>query len=264
MSTINTSKKYRKALGFSSKNKIKKYFKATDIVKVNWSLIDDYNARLIELFSKINEVIFEEYKMSAENFSDFSSQVMEAYNTLKNLNIIEDFFTNNGRTREAVYYNWMRGYMVALYFKKIIAKIFNVPVDYIEQLGEDNLQTVIDTGEAATFKKDALADLKIESKKIHIEVQAGFTGENDIKQSKAIDANLRKSDGWITYVLHFDLYNGKLAIIDISSLSSLSADHWISNNRFEGVYTVKIPDNAFIWNIYDPLPSLNKLTYTIE
>lgn len=80
MSTINTSKKYRKALGFSSKNKIKKYFKATDIVKVNWSLIDDYNARLIELFSKINEVIFEEYKMSAENFSDFSSQVMEAYN----------------------------------------------------------------------------------------------------------------------------------------------------------------------------------------
>ena len=67
------------------------------------------------------------------------------------------------------------------------------------------------------FKKEAIADLKIESKKIHIEVQSGFTGVNDIKKSKADDAKRRYSEnGWKTVIVHFDLFRGLVAAVDIT------------------------------------------------
>lgn len=79
-----------------------------------------------------------------------------------------------------------------------------------------------------------------------------------------MDARRRKSDGWDTYVLHFDLYNGKLAVIDITNLSAIADDKWIKNDRFEGVFTVKIPSEAFKWNLGDTLQNLDTLSYTIE
>lgn len=263
MPNCNTPKEYRKALGFTNQQVLKTYCKATDIVSVNWTLIEQYNSRLIELFAKINAVIMDEYKMAPQEFDGFKLQVEDAYSILKGNSIINSF-TNNGRPREGVYYNWMRGYMVSLFFKKVIAKIFDVAEAEVEQLGKDNLQIVKETGESGNFKRDALADLKIESKKIHIEVQAGFTGKNDIKRSKANDANQRKADGWDTYVLHFDLFNGKLAVIDITNLNSLAEKQWIENAQFEGVFTVTIPEDAFKWNITTKLPLFAELSYTIE
>lgn len=264
MPTYETPKQYRSALGFTRQTDFKQYCKATDIKSVNWELIEAYNERLIELFSKINAVICDDYKMTDEEFSAFKLQMTDAYTVLRDYRIIEDLFTNNGRTRESVYFNWMRGYLVALYFRKVVARVFSVDEDEIEQLGEDNLQSVKDNGNYFSFRKEALADLQITRLNYHIEIQAGFTGENDIKKSKAADAQLRKAEGWDTYVLHFDLYNGELAVINITNLSSIADDRWIKNDRFEGVYTVKIPPEAFKWNLGDTLSNLGSLSFTIE
>lgn len=264
MPKYKNAKAYRKALGFNNSAKLKDYFKAKDIICVNWQLIDLSNERLIETFSKINSAICDDYKMDEAEFDTFKNQMNDAYTILKDYRIIEDLLTNNGRPREAVYYNWMRGYLVALYFRKVVARIFSVEENEIEQLGEDNLQSVKDNGNYSSFKKEALADLKIETLNYHIEIQAGFTGENDIKKSKAADARRRKAEGWATYVLHFDLYNGELAVIDITNLAALADDKWIKNDRFEGVYTVKIPSEAFKWNLGDKLPNIDALSYTIE
>ena len=264
MPKYENAKAYRNALGFNNSAKLQDYFKAKDIICVNWELIELSNERLVEIFSKINSVICEDYKMAATEFAAFKNQMNDAYAILKDYRIIEDLLTNNGRPREAVYYNWMRGYLVALYFRKVVARIFGVEENEIEQLGEDNLQSVKDNGNYSSFKKEALADLKIESLNCHIEIQAGFTGENDIKRSKAKDARLRKTAGWDTYILHFDLYNGELAVIDITNLSAIADDKWIKNDRFEGVYTVKIPPEAFKWNLGDMLPNLDALSFTIE
>ena len=258
MSTYETPKAYRKALGFTNQEDFKKYCKATDIKSINLDLLESYNGRLIDLFSKINAIINEDFRMDDGAFSDFQSQMNEAYRILKDFKIIEDLFTNNGRPREAVYFNWMRGYLVALYFRKVIARIFSVEENEIEQLGEDNLQTVEANGNYDLFKKEAIADLKIVSLNYHIEIQAGFTGENDIKKSKALDAQRRFGEGWKTYTLHFDLYNGKLAVIDITDLASLQNNRWIQNAQFEGVYTVKIPSEAFKWNIGMLCPCLRR------
>lgn len=264
MPKYKNAKAYRKALCFNNSAKLKDYFKAKDIICVNWELIDLSNKRLVEMFSKINSAICEDYKMDATEFAIFKNQMNDAYTILKDYRIIEDLLTNNGRPREAVYYNWMRGYLVALYFRKVVAHIFGVEESEVEQLGEDNLQSVKNDGSYLSFRKEALADLQIVRLNYHLEIQAGFTGENDIKKSKAMDARRRKAEGWDTYVLHFDLYNGELAIINITNLAAIADDRWIKNDRFEGVFTVKIPAEAFKWNLGEVLPNLDALSFTIE
>lgn len=259
-----TPRKYRKALGFTNQDNLKKYFKATDIVCINWDLIEKENARLIDMFSKINKTMHPNLKLTDEEFKDFKTQATEAYNTLKDFQIIEKLFNNNGRAREAVYYNWMRGYMVALYFHKTISLVFGVNDDELEQLGEDNLQKVISDGNIDSFKRGAIADLQIAKKNIHIEIQAGFTGQNDIKRSKATDAKVRANHNWKTYVLHFDLFNGKLAVINITNLASLPNDKWTANAKFEDIETVAIADNLFKYSFGDTIPDLDSLTVTVE
>ena len=259
-----TPKDYRKALGFTNQDTLKKYFKATDIVCINWALIEKENARLIDMFSKINKTMHPSLKLTEDEFNDFKTQAVEAYGTLKNFRIIEKLFNNNGRARESVYYNWMRGYMVALYFHKTIALVFGVNDDELEQLGEDNLQKVISDGNIDSFKREAIADLQIAKKNIHIEIQAGFTGQNDIKRSKAIDAKVRASHNWKTYVLHFDLFNGKLAVINITNLASLPNDKWTANTKFEDVETVVIAGNLFKYSFGDTIPDLDSLAVTVE
>ena len=259
-----TPKDYRKALGFTNQDTLKKYFKATDIVCINWELIEKENERLVEMFSKINQTMHPTLKMSEEEFNEFKTQVNEAYSTLKDFQIIETFFTNNGRAREAVYYNWMRGYMVTLYFHKTISLIFDVEEGELEQLGSDNLQKVVSNGNVDSFKKDAIADLQITQKNIHIEIQAGFTGDNDIKRSKAGDARIRAASNWKTYVLHFDLFNGKLAVVDITNLAALPNGRWMTNSKFESVETVTIEDDLFKYCLGDPISDLDSLKTTIE
>ena len=248
-------REYRRALGFTNQEKLKGFYKANDIRVVNWTKIDMYNERICEMFRKINSVIVEEFRMSDQEFAGFKEIVNEAYTVLKNTRIIEDKLNNNGRSPESVYYNWMRGYAVGAYFSKVISRVFNADADSLIQLGKDNLQEVATSGDRERFKREAIADFEIVNTDIHIEVQAGFTGDNDIKRSKAKDAKVRRTEGKRTFVVHFDLFNGRLAVINITSLEdNLPEDHWIENAKFEGVYTTPIPTESFKWCITTAFP----------
>lgn len=258
-------KAYRTSLGFSTQGDTKDYFKAKDVYSVNWPLVENYNDRLVDIFEKINSVITSSYKLTADEMAAFSAKISAAYQILKETEIIQDKFHNQGRSSENVYYNWMRGYAVNVYFMKLIAALFQVDENEIEQLGKDNIEQLIATRNPEVFNREAVADLQIRSKQIHIEVQAGFTGENDIKQSKAEDAKKRyREEHWTTFVVHFDLYNGELAVINITSLyDNLPEDGWKENPRFETVFTTKIPDNCFKWYITTELPSNPETLYSI-
>ncbi len=258
-------KAYRTSLGFSTQGETKDYFKAKNVYSVNWPLVENYNDRIVDIFKKINSVITSSYKLTADEMAAFSAKISAAYQILKETKIIQDKFHNQGRTPEKVYYSWMRGYAVNVYFMKLIAALFQVDENEIEQLGKDNIEQLIATRNPEVFNREAVADLQIRSKQIHIEVQAGFTGENDIKKSKAEDAKKRyREENWTTFVVHFDLYNGELAVINITSLyDNLPEDGWKENPRFETVFTTKIPDNCFKWYITTELPSNPEMLYSI-
>lgn len=251
-------KVYRQLIGFKNKEKLKKYFKSKDeeMIIINWDLIEKYNHRLHEIFSKINNAIFGDYKLSNEDFSLFLDDFNNAYNKLKDFDIIKNKFNNNGRANEYVYYNWMRGYLVSTYFKKVISIIFDVEESDITLLGSDNLNSIQSIDDINNFSKDAIADLQIRSKNIHIEVQAGFSGENDIKKSKSSNAYIKhKEDNTETFIVHFDLLNGRVAVINITKLEKNTTVSWVENKKLEGVYTTAIPDRCFLWRITEQMPN---------
>lgn len=257
-------KAYRTSLGFSTQEDTKDYFKAKDVYSVNWPLIENYNGRLVNIFERVNAVITNDYKLTAVEMAAFSAKISEVYQILKETEIIQKKFHNQGWSLENVYYNWMRGYAVNVYFMKLIAALFQVAENDIEQLGKDNIEQLIATRNPEVFNREAVADLQIGSKQIHIEVQAGFTGENDINKSKAEYAKKRYSEEqWTTFVVHFDLYNGELAVINITSLfDNLPEDEWKENPRFETVFTTKIPESCFKWYITTGLPSNPETLYS--
>ena len=236
------------------------YFKAKDLFKVKWSVIENCNIRLFDIFVCLNSVITEEFRKTDKEMVAFKRCINRAYKTLKSNQIIEDKFHNNGRSPEDVYYNWMRGYLVCTYFKKVIARVFNVSEGNIRQFGADNLEELHRSKNPRKFKKDPAADFLIpkehlgnQDHDVLIEVQSGFTGINDIKQTKAKAAKKRfEKDGTKTVVFHFDLYFGRLAIFEATNL--LDTGNWVKNDKLNGAITQEIREDMFVWNLDQPFP----------
>lgn len=53
-----------------------------------------------------------------------------------------------------------------------------------------------------------------------------------------------------SYIVHFDLFNGKAAIIDISSISDKDVN-WVHRQEFENQIVFSIPSESFKWAITD-------------
>ena len=97
---------------------------------------------------------------------------------------------------------------------------------------------------------------------VRIEVQTGYTEKNDIKKSKINEANKRfNEEGTITYIVHFNLYNGKAAVIDISNVASNV--EYTKNDRFEGAETIELKDEWFKWLLTEKIPALEEMTVKI-
>ena len=75
---------FRAALGFSNQNKLKKYFKATDFVVVNWDKIHKCNNRLKEICKKINDAISSDIQIS--NINDITAKIDDAYKIMRDNN----------------------------------------------------------------------------------------------------------------------------------------------------------------------------------
>ena len=239
---------FRSALGFANQQRLKKYFKATDLVVINWDKIEQNNQRLIDMCKRINGALSPDIQL--EDINAVEVKLKDAYNIMRENNIFPHL-NNQGRTPDNVYYNWMRGYMMCELFVPALSKLFGVPTENIRQTGQDDLTNI------ETFSRAATADLEVifpDSRRVRLEMQAGFTGVNDIKGSKIDEAvNLKKSSGIDTYVVHIDVFNGKAAIIDIS-IADISTLNF--HKAFENTNVISIEPYQFRWKLADPLPSL--------
>ncbi|MCQ2455644.1 MAG: restriction endonuclease [Clostridia bacterium] len=249
------SKLYRNQLGFTNQGKLKKFFKFTDTQYINWEKIEGQNQRLKEIFSSINEAIHQSIKW--ENMDTINQEIDIAYNIIRQNNIICRL-NNYGRYPEDVYYNWMRGYAVCKFFAPAISLLFGVAQEDIQTVGHDSLTNI------ETFSQSPVADLEINvnDNRIRLEIQSGYTGEkNDIKAHKVKEAKrIFEQEGVYTYVVHFDLFNGIVAIVNITDIDDNNT-HWETRNEMEGQKVFAIPTEAFRWFIPDEVPNYFEILY---
>lgn len=248
---------FRKKLGFSNKQSLQKYFKATDFIIVNWEKIEKCNFRLTEIFCKINSAVSEDIKQ--KNIEKFCLKIADAFCTMRDNEIIPQL-TNQGRDPTDVYYNWMRGYLVCEFFLPTIAKLFSVEENKIVSVGQDDLKNI------ETFKRAATADLELilkNGKKIRLEIQAGYTGTNDIKKSKILEAKHRLEENKLeSFVIHFDLFNGLAAVINISNFYKIPDTQY--HKAFENTDVLKIKEEWFKWKLTETLRPLEELIVCLD
>jgi len=196
---------YRQAIGFANKIDTKKFFGAKDIIPaVDLNYINLLNERLFEVVKKINGIIPE--KTRVEDIKKFKKEFIDHPFKIIKLNGILPKLNNQGRRPEEVYFSWMRGFIVSQFFLKALCLVFGVNVSKIDLIGDDDFKNI------RTFKRTPKADLEIKinkKEKIRVEIQSGFTGTNDIKQHKVLEAKrVFKELRMHTLAIHFDLFNG--------------------------------------------------------
>ena len=253
MIAIKYFKEYRLKLGFSNQQSVKKFFGAKDITpKIDLDYIERLNDRLIEILTKINDIVVSDIKIT--NFDEFIEQnIKKVFEKLKSHEIIERL-NNQGRRPEEVYFSWMRGYIISSYFLKALSIIFQTDLSNIKIIGDDDLVNI------DSFKRTPTADLEIttdDCKKIRIEVQSGFQGINDIKQHKVLEAKrifLEKNIP--TIVIHFDLFNGQVAFVRLDTIEDNNVN-WITRQQMEGQTVFNIDQNYFIWKLIEQPPKIN-------
>lgn len=250
-------RQYRKKLGFSNQGDIKDFFGAKDIVPtVDFEYIKILNKRLFEIVCRINSVVVNDIKII--DLSVFKKRhVDDTFEILKKNNILPKL-NNQGRRPEQVYFSWMRGYVVSNFFLKALGIIFAVDTSRIELIGDDDLRNI------ETFKRTPKADLEVcllKDEKIRIEMQSGFTGINDIKQHKVLEAKKVLRDfGVHTLAIHFDVYNGQVAFLKLDQINEDDAN-WITRQQMEGQTVLNIDQNYFVWKITEKAPSYKDLIF---
>lgn len=247
-------KAYREALGFSNQSQAKTYLSAKDITSgIDYEYIDHLNARLVDIVEKINSTIHADARRS--DMKSFSkSSIVTPYGTIKKSGLLPRL-NNQGRRPEDVLFSWLRGYAMTEYFTPVISKIFGVGIDSITQIGDDDLKNI------DTFRRTPKADLEISTKKsrVRIEVQSGFQGINDVKEHKVREAKrLFLETGVGTICIHFDIYNGQTAFIQINDIDD-SDVNWVTRQQMEGQSVFAIDQNFFKWRFLDTIPSLSTL-----
>lgn len=250
-------RQYRQKLGFSNQADVKNFFGAKDITPtVDLNYIALLNERLYNILDKANAIVANDIRIDDLNafkkeHIDKTFEIMKANNILPILN-------NQGRRPEQVYYSWMRGYVSSNYFLKVLGLIFEVDTSSIGLIGDDDLKNI------ETFKRTQKADLEIKlngKEKVRIEMQSGFTGINDIKQHKVLEAKRVCRDlGFHTIAIHFDLYNGQVAFIKLDEIEDDSVN-WITRQQMEGQTVFNIDQNYFIWKITESPIKYKKINF---
>lgn len=250
---VTSARAFRRDLGFTSQEKLKEFYKASDIDRpVNLNYIEELNIRLSEIMKKINGVVHKTVQQN--NIDNFIRENLDHPYSLILKNNLLPLMTNQGRTPENVYYNWMRGHLFSEYFKNAISLIFEVDTKNIKNVGQDDFTNI------ETFKRAATADLEISNSKgvIRLEMQSGFTGINDIKQHKWVEAVKLGKSQKITVVAHMDLFNGAGAFIRLDNIPENDLQ-WITRQQMEGQTVYNIDANKFVWKLNEKPPKLEEL-----
>jgi hypothetical protein len=236
---------YRQKLGFANQADVKSFFGAKDITPtVDFNYIKLLNKRLYDIVDKVNNIVVNEIKI--DDLAAFKKEhINRTFEIMKESDILP-ILNNQGRRPEQVYFSWMRGYVISNYFLKALEQIFGVDTSKIDLIGDDDLRSV------ETFKRTPKADLEIRlngKEKVRIEMQSGFTGINDIKQHKVLEAKrVLRDNGIHTLAIHIDLYNGQVAFIKLDEIEDDSVN-WITRQQMEGQTVFNIDQNYFVWKI---------------
>jgi hypothetical protein len=259
MTAIDTKyfKEYREKLGFTNQCEVKAFWAAKDITPtVDYAYINLLNKRLFEIVEKINNLVVDEIKV--ENLNGFCVEnIKSVFKKLKTHNIISKL-NNQGRRPEEVYFSWMRGFIISSYFLSALSRVFEVNIENIELIGDDDLINI------ETFKRTPKADLQINlrnGEKVRIEVQSGFQGINDIKQHKVLEAKrIKREKSVSSLVIHFDLFNGQVSFIKIDEIEDDSIN-WITRQQMEGQTVFNIDQNYFVWKLTENPPKFTDLSF---
>lgn len=259
MTLIDTKyfKEYRQKLGFTNQQDIKKFFAGKDIVPtVDFNYIALFNNRLIEIIKKMDELL--DASIKTEDLNTFCSEnVSSVFKTLKENDIIPKL-NNQGRRPEQVYFSWMRGYIISNYFLRALSLIFEVNIEDIDLIGDDDLINI------DTFKRTPKADLEVNlknSEKIRLEIQSGFVGVNDIKQHKVLEAKrIFQEKNISSLAIHFDLFNGQVAFVKLDEIEDDNVN-WITRQQMEGQTVFNIDQNYFIWKLTEKPPKFLDLNF---
>lgn len=255
MITTEYFKQYRKGLGFTKQDDVKNFFAAKDITPlVDYNYIELLNKRLIEIVKKINCLISKD--INIDDIDEFCKNNIESvFKKLKENEIIQKL-NNQGRRPEQVYFSWMRGYIISNYFLKALSEIFEVNLEDIKLIGDDDLINI------ESFKRTPTADLEISLKngtKLRIEVQSGFQGTNDIKQHKVLEAKRAFRENSVSSLaVHFDLFNGQVAFIQLETIEDSNVN-WITRQQMEGQTVFNIEQNYFVWKLTETPPKISEI-----
>lgn len=248
-------RQYRQKLGFNNQADVKNFFGAKDIVPVvDLNYLKLLNKRLYEIVTRINSVVSNEVKLA--DLDDFKKKHIDHPFEIMRKNDILPTLNNLGRRPEQVYFSWMRGSVVSNFFLKALGAIFEINTAKIYFVGDDDLKN------AEIFKKTPKADLEISlngKKKIRIEMQSGFTGTNDVKQHKVLEAKrVFRESGVPTMAIHFDLYNGQVAFVKLNEIEE-GAVNWITRIHTDEGVLFNIDQNYFIWDLTKAPPKFKQL-----
>lgn len=247
-------KEYRYRMGFNNQKSAKEFLGAKDVTPtVNYDYIADLNQRLVEIIKKLHSVV--DNSIRPNDIEKFCQEnIFNAFEIMKDNNIISRL-NNQGRRPEQVCFSWLRGFVIANYFLKAISYIFDVNINNIKLIGDDDLKSI------ESFKRTPKADLElsIDNKTIRIEIQSGFQDANDIKQHKVIEAKRIKNESDTPSILiHFDLFNGQVAFVRLDSIEDDSI-HWITRQQMEGQTVFEINQNYFVWKLTELPPKYSDL-----
>lgn len=254
MNAADYSKKFRHACGFSSQGAAKDFLAGKDIAAdIDYNYIDCLNARIVEIFQRLNNATHS--PMEPHTLQAFcNNSILLKYKCIRETGLLP-VLNNQGRRPEHVLFSWLRGSATADYFMPKLGGLFQKKTITIYQTGEDDLS------DPATFRRGPRADYRVvvDGKSARIEAQSGFQGINDIKQHKVLEARrvfIATSEP--TICVHFDIFNGMAAIIDLSAIADDDI-HWVTRQQMEGQTVFNIDQNYFGWRLSDAPPAFGNI-----
>lgn len=252
---------FRAAIGFTSAAKIKDFYRGKDLSRpINYDFVERLNSRLAEMVDVFD--IATPASLRPVDSVDFKTLYIHSpYKTMLDAGIIPRM-NNLGRNPEDVYFSWMRGYVVANYYKKAIAVLFGLDESLVEVVGDDNLSSI------ESFAKTPKADLEVPSidgnPPMRVEMQSGFTGVNQVKAHKVHEARtVWANSGVESIAAHFDFFNGRVALIPLNLIGD-DDENWTTSQQMEGQKVLDISDKFFVWELEELPPNWSTIRTEIE
>lgn len=244
-------KRYRAQLGFTSQAEARSFLAAKNVQQpVDMNYLNNMVQRLESIVHTVNSTIHESYRYQdidgfVEEFVRYPRDKIVEGGLISRLN-------NQGRRPEEVLFSWLRGYVFCEFFRPAFSTMFDTQIDAIIPIGDDDFRS------RDTFKRTPTADLELNFRDelpIVLEIQCGFQGENDIKLHKFQQAwRVFEQSEKPTLCLHFDLFNGQVAIVRLDSINNDDAQ-FFANPRMEGQRMLRIDQQHFFWRLLNPAPS---------